>query len=448
MSKPYSVTGHSRSWNAIAGPPRSRAICATAAPRLPPALSPATARRAGSPRSDLRVGGGPARRRVAVLGRRREPRLGRQPVVDRHHHRRDAARDRAAPVIVGLEIADHPTAAMEVGDDRKWAIAALWRVDPNRDLERRRLRVCGDPRRAPPRRPRSAVASPGTSPSPPALPSVPAAAHPPPPSCRATLRLRIESHGTPPKVGSMSAATTIATERVTLPRLFWRRGRRGIPSRAISHRARLPRRHRMTLAGRIALVTGGGRGIGRAISIALAEDGADVAVNYRRDEDAARETVAEIEAMGRRARAYAGLGRRPRSEREHGGVGRPRPRRRRHPGQQRRHREPRPERRGHRSRRARASGAHPRARTALPLQAGDPGHEEEGARRHRDDLERRHPRLRRAGSALQHGQGRHGGARLHAGQRAARPTASTSTSWRRGWSRPRWAAGWCARARA
>jgi NAD(P)-dependent dehydrogenase (short-subunit alcohol dehydrogenase family) len=62
----------------------------------------------------------------------------------------------------------------------------------------------------------------------------------------------------------------------------------------------------MTLAGRIALVTGGGRGIGRAISIALAEDGADVAVNYRRDEEAARETVATIERMGRRARGYSG----------------------------------------------------------------------------------------------------------------------------------------------
>lgn len=58
------------------------------------------------------------------------------------------------------------------------------------------------------------------------------------------------------------------------------------------------------LQGRVALVTGGGRGIGRAISLALAGAGADVAVNYHRDAEAAAATVAEIEGLGRRATAY------------------------------------------------------------------------------------------------------------------------------------------------
>jgi 3-oxoacyl-[acyl-carrier protein] reductase len=60
------------------------------------------------------------------------------------------------------------------------------------------------------------------------------------------------------------------------------------------------------LEGRVALVTGGGRGIGKAIAVGLAEDGADVAINYRRDEDSASETVAQIEKLGRHARAYVG----------------------------------------------------------------------------------------------------------------------------------------------
>lgn len=61
----------------------------------------------------------------------------------------------------------------------------------------------------------------------------------------------------------------------------------------------------MSLEGRIALVTGGSRGIGRAIALGLAQDGADVAVNYRRDDEAAAETVAAIQKLGRKAKAYA-----------------------------------------------------------------------------------------------------------------------------------------------
>lgn len=55
--------------------------------------------------------------------------------------------------------------------------------------------------------------------------------------------------------------------------------------------------------GRNALVTGGGRGIGRATCLMLAAEGADVAFSYRREQSAAEELVAEIEALGRRALA-------------------------------------------------------------------------------------------------------------------------------------------------
>jgi len=60
------------------------------------------------------------------------------------------------------------------------------------------------------------------------------------------------------------------------------------------------------LSGRVALVTGGSRGIGRAIVLAFAREGADVAINYfgpaeRGHPDAASEVAAQVEAMGRRA---------------------------------------------------------------------------------------------------------------------------------------------------
>src|SRR5213593_4546364 len=57
------------------------------------------------------------------------------------------------------------------------------------------------------------------------------------------------------------------------------------------------------LDGRIALVTGAGRGFGRAIALAFGREGADLVVNYNASGPAAKEVVAELERLGRRAEA-------------------------------------------------------------------------------------------------------------------------------------------------
>ncbi len=60
----------------------------------------------------------------------------------------------------------------------------------------------------------------------------------------------------------------------------------------------------MSLKGRVALISGGNRGIGKGLALGLAREGADIALNYRRDEASAIQTIAEIEALGRKVIPY------------------------------------------------------------------------------------------------------------------------------------------------
>src|SRR5215472_10034401 len=91
----------------------------------------------------------------------------------------------------------------------------------------------------------------------------------------------------PVKERAYVSFTVLATSAIGSPRSEISRNRR----KAMSKK----------LAGKIALITGGSRGIGAAIAKRLAADGANVAITYARDADAAASVVNEIERAGRKA---------------------------------------------------------------------------------------------------------------------------------------------------
>ena len=62
----------------------------------------------------------------------------------------------------------------------------------------------------------------------------------------------------------------------------------------------------MIAEGRVAVVTGGGRGIGRAIAIKLASEGANLAISYRSNDVAAEEAAATVREVGRRCELFKG----------------------------------------------------------------------------------------------------------------------------------------------
>src|SRR5919112_2577437 len=67
-----------------------------------------------------------------------------------------------------------------------------------------------------------------------------------------------------------------------------------------------PKRFLTDLTGKVALVTGGSRGIGRAVAIRLAQGGAKIAFSYRSNHEAAQEVLGELKGGGAHAMAVAG----------------------------------------------------------------------------------------------------------------------------------------------
>ena len=75
------------------------------------------------------------------------------------------------------------------------------------------------------------------------------------------------------------------------------------------------------LNGRTALITGGGRGIGKAIALKLGAMGAEIAVNYNASEDRARQVVDELRGSGVPGGVLPGRRHQHRADRRHGGRG-------------------------------------------------------------------------------------------------------------------------------
>ena len=119
VSKSQSHTGYTSTWSASAGPPASRARNAHTAARLPPALSPPTATRAGSPPNSAACATVHWSALPAVVERRRKRMLGREPVVDRHDDRARRVGELAGDDVELLDAADHPPAAVEDDEDRQ-----------------------------------------------------------------------------------------------------------------------------------------------------------------------------------------------------------------------------------------------------------------------------------------------------------------------------------------